>query len=169
MTVPSLDLPFVSEEIAAALARDLGEPDWLRDERVAAARLVAQLPAETNPLFTPYLDLRGARFGEIEPYAETGVAPRPRSPVGTAGRRGRAMSERLATDATPRERAPDLRPGPACQLERAGLLAADARRMRRDGRSSSRSDSVDIRAGGRHRCANLAPSIPPMATGFAAG
>jgi Fe-S cluster assembly scaffold protein SufB len=75
VSVKPLDLAFVSEGIAASLARDLGEPDWLRDERVAAARLVVELPAETNPLFTPYLDLRGARFEEIAVYPRSGVAP----------------------------------------------------------------------------------------------
>ena len=75
MNVKPLDLAFVSEEIASTLSHDLGEPDWLRDERVAAARLVAQLPAESNLLYTPYLDLRAARFGEITVYPQAGVAP----------------------------------------------------------------------------------------------
>ena len=75
MSVKPLDLAFVSEEIASGLSRDLGEPDWLREERVSAARLVATLPAESNLLYTPYLDLRAARFGEITVYPRAGVAP----------------------------------------------------------------------------------------------
>jgi len=75
VSVKPLDLAFVSEDIASGLSHDLGEPEWLRDERVAAARLVAQLPAESNRLYTPYLDLRAARFGEIEVYPQAGVAP----------------------------------------------------------------------------------------------
>ena len=75
MSVKPLDLAFVSEAIATTISRDTGEPDWLRDDRVAAARLVAQLPAESNRLYTPYLDLRPARFGEITVYPTAGVAP----------------------------------------------------------------------------------------------
>jgi Fe-S cluster assembly scaffold protein SufB len=75
VSVKPLDLAFVSEAIATTISRDAGEPDWLLDERVAAARLVAQLPAESNRLYTPYLDLRPARFGEITVYPTAGVAP----------------------------------------------------------------------------------------------
>jgi Fe-S cluster assembly scaffold protein SufB len=75
VSVKPLDLAFVSEEIAATLSRDLGEPDWLREERISAARLVAQLPAEGNLLYTQYLDLRAARFGEITVYPHAGIAP----------------------------------------------------------------------------------------------
>lgn len=75
MSVKPLDLAFVSEEIAAGLAAGLGEPGWLRDDRLEAARAVAALPAESNRLYTPYLDLRPARFGEITVYPSAGVAP----------------------------------------------------------------------------------------------
>lgn len=75
MSVAPLSLPFLSEEAALALAAELREPDWLRDERVAGARAAGALPAENNPLFTPYLDLRAARFGEIATYDSSGVAP----------------------------------------------------------------------------------------------
>jgi len=75
VSIPPLSLPFCSEAIALERSRAAGEPDWLRDERVAAARLVATLPAEGNILFTPYHDLRFARFGEIAVYPESGIAP----------------------------------------------------------------------------------------------
>lgn len=75
MSTPPLSLPFLSEAIALERSRTLGEPDWLRDERVAAARLAASMPAESNVLFTPYFDLRPMRFEEIGVYADAGVAP----------------------------------------------------------------------------------------------
>lgn len=75
MSVAPLSLPFLSEAAAAERASALGEPAWLRDERIAAARLATTLPAEANLIFTPYLDLRAARFGEIELYPTSGVAP----------------------------------------------------------------------------------------------
>ncbi|CAN5797235.1 Fe-S cluster assembly protein SufD [soil metagenome] len=71
----ALKLPFAGEAIARRLAQTLEEPDWLLDERLDASRRYAELPAETNQLFTIYLDLRSARFAEIEPYSETGEGP----------------------------------------------------------------------------------------------
>jgi Fe-S cluster assembly scaffold protein SufB len=63
------------------------EPDWMRAERHDALRLAEELPLETNPLFTSYVDLRSARFDEIEPYLETGDAPEVTDalPEGAAG------------------------------------------------------------------------------------
>ncbi len=65
MSVPALSLGFVSEAAAQAAVADAGEPDWLLAERVDAVRRVADLPAESNQLFTPYLDLRSAHFETI--------------------------------------------------------------------------------------------------------
>ncbi len=75
MSVKPLDLAFVSDTIAADISARAGEPDWLRHDRLAAAALVAALPAEPNSLYTGYLDLRAARFGDIEVYPSAGVAP----------------------------------------------------------------------------------------------
>ena len=75
MSVPPLRVPFLTEEAARSLSRSLEEPDWLLEQRLDAERLVRELPAESNQLFTPYLDLRAARFAEIQPYAVTGFAP----------------------------------------------------------------------------------------------
>ncbi|MEO7117797.1 MAG: SufD family Fe-S cluster assembly protein, partial [Candidatus Limnocylindrales bacterium] len=69
MSVAPLNLAFATEADAIEISKRLGEPAWLLDERVAAARAVATLPAESNQLFTPYLDLRTVKFGAIEPYA----------------------------------------------------------------------------------------------------
>jgi Fe-S cluster assembly scaffold protein SufB len=59
------------------LGRASGEPDWLVAERVEGERLARELPPETNPLFTRYVDLRAVRFGEIAAYDGTGEAPEP--------------------------------------------------------------------------------------------
>ncbi len=75
MSVPPLKLPFLDEAAARNRSRTADEPDWLLGERLDALRRAQELPAEANQLFTPYLDLRSARFAEIEPYAEAGFAP----------------------------------------------------------------------------------------------
>ena len=77
MTDPLL-LAAATEATARDRSRTLEEPKWLLDERLDAIRRVAELPNESNTLWTTYLDLRALRFGEIEPYATVGVA-------GTAG------------------------------------------------------------------------------------
>jgi Fe-S cluster assembly protein SufD len=81
VSVPSLALGFVSDDATRAAAAGAGEPDWLLLERLEAARIVATLPAESNQLFTPYLDLRAARFealtvaGAPRGITEAGVLP----------------------------------------------------------------------------------------------
>ena len=78
MSVPPLKLTFLTEERAREVSQSLGEPDWLLAERLDAVARVARLPAESNQLFTPYLDLRSVRFAEVDPYAgSAGSAPTP--------------------------------------------------------------------------------------------
>ena len=85
MSVPSLSLEFVSQEAARAASALAGEPAWLLAERLEAASRVASLPAENNQLFTPYLDLRAARFGEISvTAARRGVVNAGALPEGAA-------------------------------------------------------------------------------------
>jgi Fe-S cluster assembly scaffold protein SufB len=74
LSVPALKLPFLDEAAARNRSRTSDEPDWLLEERLDAVRRAQELPAEANQLFTPYLDLRSARFAEIEPYGEAGIA-----------------------------------------------------------------------------------------------
>ena len=69
-----LTLPFAGEDVVRRLSSNIEEPDWLLEERMDAFRRYADLPGELNPLWTTYLDLRAARFGEIETYLETGDA-----------------------------------------------------------------------------------------------
>ncbi|HEY8199154.1 MAG TPA: SufD family Fe-S cluster assembly protein [Candidatus Limnocylindrales bacterium] len=66
-----------TEARARELSRDLEEPDWLLDERLDAVRLVADLPDESNTLWTTYLDLRPVRFADVTPHAaaDRGLVP----------------------------------------------------------------------------------------------
>jgi Fe-S cluster assembly scaffold protein SufB len=70
-------LAAATEATARQLSRDLEEPDWLLDERLDAVRRVAELPDESNTLWTTYLDLRPVRFDEVTPYgvADSGRVP----------------------------------------------------------------------------------------------
>jgi Fe-S cluster assembly scaffold protein SufB len=71
------ELPFTfpSVELARTLATERSEPDWLRDERVAAAEAYEALPLEKNQLYTSYVDLRSADLFEARPYTVTAEAP----------------------------------------------------------------------------------------------
>jgi Fe-S cluster assembly scaffold protein SufB len=70
------DLPFAFADrgFAQALAAERGEPDWLRDERVAAWTAFEGLPVESNQLYTPYVDLRAADLFSARPYVRTETA-----------------------------------------------------------------------------------------------
>jgi Fe-S cluster assembly scaffold protein SufB len=70
------DLPFtfVTRELAERLATERDEPEWHRDERLAAVERFESLPIETNQLYTPYIDLRGAALEGAEPYVLDGPA-----------------------------------------------------------------------------------------------
>ncbi|MBI2777624.1 MAG: SufD family Fe-S cluster assembly protein [Chloroflexi bacterium] len=67
------DLPFsfADEALARTLATERGEPKWLLADRLAAAAAFAALPMESNQLYTPYVDLRGAVLDEVRPWIET--------------------------------------------------------------------------------------------------
>ncbi|MBA3779389.1 MAG: SufD family Fe-S cluster assembly protein [Chloroflexi bacterium] len=67
-------LPSGTEATARQRSADLGEPGWLLAERMDAIHRYETLPPETNQLFTTYLDLRSARFEEIEPYQQVSDA-----------------------------------------------------------------------------------------------
>jgi Fe-S cluster assembly protein SufB len=70
----SLGLGFATEDTARERSRTFEEPEWLLEERLDAMRRYQELPPETNQLFITYLDLRQARFSEIEPYPASGDA-----------------------------------------------------------------------------------------------
>lgn len=101
MSVAPLRLPFVSERDARTISRTLEEPDWLLEQRLEAVARVAELPAEGNQLFTPYLDLRAVRWQSILPYTETGTsraahdAPLPRGASAFVAFDGDAVTARV--------------------------------------------------------------------------
>jgi Fe-S cluster assembly scaffold protein SufB len=85
------DLPFqfADRGLAEALATERSEPDWLRDERIAAFEAFDGLPIEPNQLYTTYLDLRNADLADARPYVRTAAAPNAiastKLPEGVAG------------------------------------------------------------------------------------
>jgi Fe-S cluster assembly protein SufB len=70
----TLKIPFAGDEVVRRLAASGNEPDWLVDDRMAGLAAYADLPLESNNLFTLYVDLRAAKWADIEPYLETGDA-----------------------------------------------------------------------------------------------
>jgi Fe-S cluster assembly scaffold protein SufB len=70
----ALTLDWTTEATVREISQSAGEPDWLLRDRLEAVTLANSLPIETNQLFTSYIDLRAARFGEIAPYLATGDA-----------------------------------------------------------------------------------------------
>ncbi|MEA2623915.1 MAG: hypothetical protein QOH61_2825 [Chloroflexota bacterium] len=84
MSVAPLKLPFLTEEQVRVTSQSLGEPAWLLDERLDALGRVGRLPAESNQLFTPYLDLRQVRFADVDPYAPA-ARPRPQAATDLEG------------------------------------------------------------------------------------
>jgi Fe-S cluster assembly scaffold protein SufB len=71
------DLPFTFADkgLAQTLAAERSEPDWLRAERIEAAKAFDVLPLEPNQLYTTYLDLRNAELSDARPYVRTASAP----------------------------------------------------------------------------------------------
>jgi Fe-S cluster assembly scaffold protein SufB len=70
------DLPirFADRELAARIAAERGDPEWLLADRLAASDAFTALPIEANQLYTPYIDLRAAALEEAEPYFLDGPA-----------------------------------------------------------------------------------------------
>ena len=66
----ALNLPFAGEELVRRISASAGEPDWLLADRLVGLAAYGELPVETNSLFTLYVDLRAARWTEIQPYLE---------------------------------------------------------------------------------------------------
>jgi Fe-S cluster assembly scaffold protein SufB len=65
VSVPTLSLPFLTQEAPRAASTAASEPAWRLAARLDALARVARLPGEPNQLFTPYLDLRATRFGSV--------------------------------------------------------------------------------------------------------
>ena len=63
-----LTITFAEEAVVRRTSEALGEPAWLLADRLAALGRFAELPIETNQLYTTYVDLRSARLGGVVPY-----------------------------------------------------------------------------------------------------
>jgi len=76
----------VTRDDVAAIHRAQAGPDWLLADRQAGFDAFEALPAETNDLYTTYIDLRGAHLGETELHRTPVIAPRAiELPKGAAG------------------------------------------------------------------------------------
>ena len=71
----NLPFRFADRGLAQALAAERSEPDWLRQERIAAWTAFEALPLEPNQLYTTYLDLRNAELDGARPYVRTAGTP----------------------------------------------------------------------------------------------
>jgi Fe-S cluster assembly scaffold protein SufB len=83
-----LPLAYATEATIAARAAAASEPEWLVADRLVGLARHAELPIETNRLYTLYVDLREADLEEVVPYvdAPTAVAgDDARLPEGTDG------------------------------------------------------------------------------------
>jgi Fe-S cluster assembly scaffold protein SufB len=71
------DLPFtfVDTALIERIVAERAEPDWLRDQRLAALARFEALPTEASQLYTPYLDLRAASLDGAAPYIVTTTRP----------------------------------------------------------------------------------------------
>jgi Fe-S cluster assembly protein SufD len=67
-----MDLPlgYATEATVRARAAAASEPDWLVADRLAGLARHAELPIETNRLYTLYVDLRDADLEGVRPYVD---------------------------------------------------------------------------------------------------
>ena len=74
---PPAELPFTFADaaLAAALGEGRGEPEWLREDRAAAAADFARLPVESNELYTSYVDFRASDLSGVRPFLLVADAP----------------------------------------------------------------------------------------------
>jgi Fe-S cluster assembly scaffold protein SufB len=68
-----LTLSFVDEATVRAVAAAAGDADWLLADRLAGLAAFSELPMETNPLYTTYVDLRNAKLADARPYSGAAV------------------------------------------------------------------------------------------------
>jgi len=71
------DLPitFADESFVRRVSTANAEPDWRLADRIDGLRRFADLPIETNRLFTTYVDYRSVDLGELRPYVSVGAPP----------------------------------------------------------------------------------------------
>lgn len=69
-----LPFTFATPDLIERLVAARHEPDWLRNERLAASAAFEALPIEPNQLYTTYVDLRSADLADVDPYVEDAPA-----------------------------------------------------------------------------------------------
>lgn len=69
-----LTLAVPAEAHVRARSLAAAEPAWLLEDRLAALGRFAELPIESNQLYTTYIDLRSARLAEVLPYEAPATA-----------------------------------------------------------------------------------------------
>ena len=72
-----LPLAYATEATVRARAVAASEPAWLVDDRLAGLARRAELPLETNRLYTLYVDLRDADLDAVAPYVDAPVVAAP--------------------------------------------------------------------------------------------
>jgi Fe-S cluster assembly scaffold protein SufB len=68
-----LTLSFVDEATVRAVAAAAGDAEWLLLDRLAGLAAFGELPMETNPLYTTYVDLRNAKLAGARQYSGSAV------------------------------------------------------------------------------------------------
>jgi Fe-S cluster assembly scaffold protein SufB len=68
-----LTLSFVDEATVRAVAAAAGDAEWMLADRLAGLAAFNELPMETNPLYTTYVDLRNAKLADARPYSGAAV------------------------------------------------------------------------------------------------
>ncbi|GBC74889.1 FeS cluster assembly protein SufB [archaeon HR06] len=59
------------EELVRSLSKEKEEPDWLLEDRLKSLKLYKELPLETSPLYTKYVDPSIENIENLEPLKET--------------------------------------------------------------------------------------------------
>jgi Fe-S cluster assembly scaffold protein SufB len=110
--------------LQAHAARD---PDWLTTERRAAFDAWSSLPAETNMLYTPYIDLRAARLDT----AALITAPDPDRPEGSVPAEAAAILEITDGAVTAAALSDEATAAGIMLTDLRGLLTSDPARVQR--------------------------------------
>ncbi|HEX2470086.1 MAG TPA: SufD family Fe-S cluster assembly protein [Candidatus Limnocylindrales bacterium] len=123
----ALDVLSLSVDETALQAHAARDPDWLTTDRRAAFDAWSSLPAETNMLYTPYIDLRAA---QLETAALITV-PDPDRPDGSVPAEAAALLEITDGAVTTAALSDDATAAGITLTDLRGLLTADPARVQR--------------------------------------
>jgi Fe-S cluster assembly scaffold protein SufB len=123
----ALDNLSLSVDETVLQAHAAGDPDWLTADRRAAFDAWSSLPAETNLLYTPYIDLRAA---QLETAALITV-PDPDRPDGSVPAEAAALLEITDGAVTTAALSDDATAAGITLTDLRGLLTSDPARVQR--------------------------------------